>query len=140
MYYNYMRGIGDRIAERREELGLSQEALAQSSGESQQWISKLEAGKSVKSGNLVSIARALNVSPDWLYDETGDPRRLSFDPAVMAESIAEVVAAIIDSRPRIEPDPTDVAETVLDIYQTRVNGSGTKALIQARLSKKSIAS
>lgn len=61
--------IGERIKERRKELGLNQAALAKAASISQQAISKLEVGKSVKSVELVAIARALNVTTEWL--ETG---------------------------------------------------------------------
>lgn len=64
-------GAGTRIAERRQELGLSQQELAgrvnRLGGKiSQTGIDKLEKRDAVRPRHLKEIARALDVSEDWL--------------------------------------------------------------------------
>ena len=63
--------LGRRIKETREAKGLSQADLAERAGVSQQMISKLERGKAARSGDLVSIAAALDVSAEFLFSGTG---------------------------------------------------------------------
>jgi transcriptional regulator with XRE-family HTH domain len=65
--------VGDRIAERRKLLGISQGRLARASGVSQGTIGKLEAGISSGSSHLHRIARALETTPAYLTGETDDP-------------------------------------------------------------------
>lgn len=71
-YVSVMR-TGDRIAQRRTELGLSQTQLARLAGVSQPTIGKLEAGISSGSSHLHKIARVLRTSPAFLAGETDDP-------------------------------------------------------------------
>ena len=62
--------IGDRVKERRTALGLSQPQLAKRvGGISYQAIQQLERGGT--SRHLVSIARALGVTAEWLQDGHG---------------------------------------------------------------------
>lgn len=62
-----MSGVGERIKKRRQELGWTQDQLAQKAGISKSFLSDLENGKrSVGAENLLDIARALGVSLDFL--------------------------------------------------------------------------
>ena len=65
--------IGDRIKQRRTELGLSQTKLARLAGVSQALITKLETGKSKSGGTLkiLDFAKALQVNPEWLLSGEG---------------------------------------------------------------------
>ncbi|MDN7144131.1 LexA family transcriptional regulator [Pseudomonas sp. JQ170] len=58
--------LKDRIYSRRVALGLSQQQLAEKAGVSQVTIQHLESGRNATSKKLVEIARALNVSAEWL--------------------------------------------------------------------------
>jgi len=59
--------IGDRIKQRRAELGWTQDLLAQKAGISKSFLSDLENGKrSVSADNLLDIARVLSRSLDYL--------------------------------------------------------------------------
>lgn len=58
--------LKDRIHARRVALGLSQQQLAEKAGVSQVTIQHLESGRNATSKKLVEIARALNVSAEWL--------------------------------------------------------------------------
>src|SRR6185369_10043232 len=62
--------VGDRVKERRAALGLSQPQLAKRvGGITYQAIQQLEQGGGTK--HLVSIARALGVTAEWLQDGHG---------------------------------------------------------------------
>jgi len=64
---------GERIAELRNKLGLSQTQLAKQVGLSQATIGKLESGISSGSSHLHKIARALGTTAEYLSGETDDP-------------------------------------------------------------------
>ena len=62
-----MAGVGERIRNRRLELGWTQDQLCQKSGISKGFLSDVENDKrSVSASNLLDIARALTVSLDYL--------------------------------------------------------------------------
>ena len=67
--------IGQRIRQLRKKRGLSQPALANRAGVSQGTISQLETNPTQQSKHLVAIARALDVSVDWLEKGTGPIER-----------------------------------------------------------------
>ncbi len=59
--------IGNRIAERRKQMGLTQEALAEKGDMTTQFVSYAEAGKrAMRPENLLKLSSALNVSADYL--------------------------------------------------------------------------
>lgn len=61
--------MGYRIKERREELRMSQEELAEKSGISRPTISAIENGKdkSVLTGTLIALAKALDTTVDKIF-------------------------------------------------------------------------
>lgn len=62
-----MASVGDRIKQRRVELGWTQDQLCTKAGISKSFLSDLENGKrSVSATNLLDIARTLSVSLDYL--------------------------------------------------------------------------
>lgn len=87
-----MAAVGERIRERRAELGWTQDQLAQKAGISKSFLSDLENGKrSVGANNLLDIARALGVSLDFLMTGTAsqDQRSEVPIPASLARFAAE---------------------------------------------------
>jgi len=59
--------IGNRIAERRKQMGLTQEALAEKGDMTTQFVSYAEAGKrAMRPENLLKLSSALNISADYL--------------------------------------------------------------------------
>ncbi|WP_227461685.1 XRE family transcriptional regulator [Cupriavidus pauculus] len=66
------RNVGQRVKERRKELGYSQKELAEKCNLTQPTISSLERGDSKTSGNLATIAHHLKVSALWLETGRGD--------------------------------------------------------------------
>lgn len=62
--------IGERVKKRREQLGLSQSEVARRTGIKPQAIQQLEAGDTKRPRNILELAAALEVSPDWLLGAT----------------------------------------------------------------------
>lgn len=60
--------IGERVKAKRLQMGLSQEELAVRSKTTQQSIVNVETGKTKSPRNLLDLAKALNVSPEYLKD------------------------------------------------------------------------
>lgn len=76
--------IGNRIKQRREELGLTQEELGKALQLNKSTIQRYESGKvdRIKLPILLSIAKQLNVSTDYLLGHTDDPAQIANgDPA-----------------------------------------------------------
>jgi transcriptional regulator with XRE-family HTH domain len=71
----YLVAVGERIRERREELGYSnQNELADVLGTSQSYVSKVERGDGIKAlVALLNLCHALNCSLDFLALRTDDP-------------------------------------------------------------------
>ena len=66
-----LQEIGKRILDRRKQLGLTQEALAEKAEVTTQFVSYAESGKrAMRPENLLKISEALGVSVDYLL--TGD--------------------------------------------------------------------
>ena len=66
-----LQEIGKRILDRRKQLGLTQEALAEKAEGTTQFVSYAESGKrAMRPENLLKISEALGVSADYLL--TGD--------------------------------------------------------------------
>jgi len=74
-----MKTFGDRVRERREELGMSQESLGKAAGISQSTIAQIERGRNQGTKHILSLARALSVSAEWL--ETGRGSKHNSAPA-----------------------------------------------------------
>jgi y4mF family transcriptional regulator len=87
-----MASVGERIRQRRAELGWTQDQLGQKAGISKSFLSDLENGKrSVGANNLLDIARALGVSLDFLMTGTASQDQKSEVPipASLARFAAE---------------------------------------------------
>jgi transcriptional regulator with XRE-family HTH domain len=84
-----VKSLGDRLKEKREELGLSQGELAKRAGVSQGTIGNLEAGIRKTARALVSIAKALGVSPEWLQTGHGGHAAPAGGGVVLVEGEAE---------------------------------------------------
>lgn len=62
-----LQEIGKRILDRRKQLGLTQEALAEKAEVTTQFVSYAESGKrAMRPENLLKISEALGVSADYL--------------------------------------------------------------------------
>lgn len=65
--------LAARVKEKRQQLNLSQADLAKRVGVSQQAINSLETGLTERSRHIAQIARALDVTVDYLLDGDGTP-------------------------------------------------------------------
>jgi len=67
-----MKTFGERVRDRRIELGMTQGELARSAGmKSQSGIGNIESGRNSGSRGIASLAKALKVNPLWLEKEEG---------------------------------------------------------------------
>ena len=74
----FLSNLGKRVAERRKELGLTQETLAEQVDLSLQSVSCIELGKkAVRPDNLVKISAVLGVSTDYLLTGKRDDEKTS---------------------------------------------------------------
>lgn len=64
---NLLREMGNRIYDRRKQLRMTQETLAEAAGVTPQTVSAAELGKkALRPENIINICAALDVSPDYL--------------------------------------------------------------------------
>jgi transcriptional regulator with XRE-family HTH domain len=82
-----VKTIAERVKAVRQELGWSQVQLAEEVGVSQSSIGNIESGFRQRPRELVSIAKALRVSPEWL--ETGKGPRTERAPLTLVGADAE---------------------------------------------------
>ena len=82
-------GIGERICNRRKQLGLTQEQIADKMDVSVQMISNLERGnKAIKIDNLIKISGILGVSTDYILTE----KNTNEDISELAKRISKLSA------------------------------------------------
>ncbi|MFT5391560.1 MAG: transcriptional regulator with XRE-family HTH domain [Gammaproteobacteria bacterium] len=85
--------LGERLRQKRKEMGWTQEQLASRAGTTQAVIQKIENGKSLRPRKIDKIAEPLGVLPAWLM--FGDER---YDQ-VEAEAME-----IVEAWRRLDPD------------------------------------
>ena len=96
-----LRNIGQRISERRKELHLTQEKLAEQMDVSIQMISNLELGKkAIRPENLVKVCNVLEVSADYIL--TGmrsdhEIMELTEKIARLPEERQKIIVALVDN-------------------------------------------
>lgn len=101
--------VGQRIAQKRKELGLSQEALGERLGVSRQAIYKWESDATLPEiEKLVALSREFSVSVGWLLGvEDSAPEREAEQGAELTETqlrmVEEIVARYLAARPEPEP-------------------------------------
>ena len=96
----YLKEMGQRIMERRKKLGLTQEALAELSELTTQFVSYAESGKrGMRPENLMKVAAALGVSTDYLL--TGDI--IDKDKLLLSEKLD-----------KLTPQQVSIVENVID--------------------------
>lgn len=110
--------LGGRVKQRRNQLGWSQERLAQVSGVGQGTISKMERTDQETTTFLVELADALGVSPQWL--RTGKESNASSDSMAVKEPPAEYevdakTAKLIDAYQNAPAELQDAVARVLGI-------------------------
>lgn len=87
-----MKTLADRLKEARHAAGLSQAALAKKAGVAQSTIGSIENGRNRGSTQIVPIARALGITPEWLQNGSGEA------------SVSVRPIATWDNEDELEPD------------------------------------
>nr|DAK47689.1 MAG TPA: Repressor protein CI [Caudoviricetes sp.] len=75
-----MNTLKERMVSARQARGLTQAELAKAVGKSQSAIAAVESGRNKETSGLISIARVLGVSPEWLETGKGDSKIGSDQP------------------------------------------------------------
>ena len=102
--------VGQRIAQKRRELGLSQEALGEQLGVSRQSIYKWESDTVLPEvEKLVALSRLFSVSVGWLLgvEDDPDPEQLEQSPELTDAQLAmvkEIVEQYLAALPKPEPE------------------------------------
>ncbi len=105
---SFLIEMGNRIADRRKKMNLTQEALADISGLTTQFVSYAESGKrAMRPENLMKIASALNVSTDYLL--TGDI--IDKDQLLLSEKLSNLTPAQVRIVEAIIDDITELNNT-----------------------------
>ena len=95
-----LEDVGKRIMNRRKKMGLTQEALAEQSDVTTQFVSYAESGKrAMRPENLIKISSALGVSVDYLLSGDiidKDILLLSAKLEKLSPSEVRIIEAIID--------------------------------------------
>ena len=80
--------LGERVKQRREMLGMTQEALAYKMGyKSKSSSTKIERGRSVTQKVIVKLAKALEVTPAYLMGWEEDSPVILFDTKTIVKAI-----------------------------------------------------
>lgn len=121
----FMRGIGDRLRERREEAGLEIGQVAQYENLSKSYISQLETGR--KQPNvwllLVKLARRYGCSTDYLLGLTDDPTPpRGAELPIYGPELVNLARQLSDTR-RLEL--LRIAETLYELEQETAEGQPT---------------
>lgn len=84
-----MQTVGDRIRQVREQLGMTQDAVAGSAGLSKGFISEVENNKrNISAQNLLKVANALSASVQYLL-EGGEYQRRENRPVVIPSELSK---------------------------------------------------
>lgn len=93
-------GIGKRIQNRRKQLSLTQEQLAEMMNVSIQMVSNLERGnKAIRIDNLINLSRILDVSTDYILtgkETTEDIQVLTSRIAQLPEKERKTLEMLVD--------------------------------------------
>jgi transcriptional regulator with XRE-family HTH domain len=111
-----LAAIGSRVKQRRRELSLTQETLAEKAGLSKSFVSEVEGGQASASGLMyLRLAEALEVSVEWLL--TGEtPERPIVRPSDV--QIPSFVADVAEEQGWSYGETLDVA-AALETYVAR---------------------
>lgn len=112
-----MGGIGDRIRQCREDLGLTKTAVAEAVGVTRQQVHKWETGRD-KPGvdKIPALCKLFRVKQEWLT--SGRHYVSEFAPTTPTEIHSEIKAALEGRGPRVgdlEPDLRRIVERVMEL-------------------------
>jgi DNA-binding XRE family transcriptional regulator len=111
--------IGLRIKARRQELGWTQEQLAEHAGASKSFISELEGGRSIAGGFVyLKIAKALDVNVHWLLTGNSPLDDSQVDPFQRVPLVSEIA----DEMGWSHREALEVAEALSRVVARRTRG------------------
>lgn len=98
--------VGQRIAQKRKELGLSQEALGEQLGVSRQAIYKWESGAALPEiEKLVALSRLFSVPVGWLLGVEESPQQEETQNGELTEAQLAMVEEIVRRYQQAQPEP-----------------------------------
>jgi len=110
---NALKGMGQRLTERRKQLRLTQEEVAERTDLTTQTISTAETGrKALRAGNIIKICSALDISPDYLL--LGNVTDV--DVSILSEKVS-----------RLTPSQYRHLEEIIDNFISAVAEKGAEA-------------
>ena len=102
--------IGQRIAQKRKELGLSQEGLGEQLGVSRQAIYKWESDASLPEiDKLITLSKIFSVPVGWLLGVEEEPAPAEASPVELTEQQLAMVQEIVDRYLAAQPKPLSKA-------------------------------
>ncbi len=109
-----METLAKRLVQARKDRGISQQELAKTVGVAQSAISSIELGITAKPGNIVSIAKAIGVTPGWLM--TGEESPINTE--ICQKNLAMVIEKAIEeiNAAGLEATPVRIARISSDVY------------------------
>ncbi|MCQ9124734.1 hypothetical protein BKK56_04095 [Rodentibacter genomosp. 2] len=110
-----MTTIAERMQQRMDILGITQEQLAEKADISQTTVSNILSGVTKKPRNLLEISMALGVNPVWLQSGIGEPFEGSTDVSTYATT---------------EDDEDNITLDVLDIEASAGHGATNGDMVQ----------
>lgn len=129
-----VKSIADRVKEARQKLGWSQARLAKEAGVSQGTIGNIESGVRKQPRELLSLASALNVSPNWLESGKGPESPNSGapkgEPVQGSFSMGDTTSVFTqDGRDPMQSMPT-IGATILHLaaLMAAINPMGRKSI------------
>jgi transcriptional regulator with XRE-family HTH domain len=109
--------VGQRIKQRREALGLTQEELAQKVGyASRSSINKIELSRELPSRKIALMANALDTTPSFLMGWTDDPEPSHVGETKTVESYLNEPIIDVFERKGIKPDQMQDAYQFLEQF------------------------
>lgn len=109
-----METTGYRIRQMRKNKGVSQKDLAKTVGVSQASITYWESDANEPAGgNLLALARAMGVTPDWLISGRGDPSGPELEPAPIGGRMVPIISEVQAGTWREVRDGLQTAEMLL---------------------------
>lgn len=110
--------VGQRIAQKRKELGLSQEGLGEQLGVSRQAIYKWESDASLPEiDKLITLSKIFSVPVGWLLGVEEGPAPSEASPGELTEQQLAMVREIVDRYLAAQPEPH---KSVWDQWSVRI--------------------
>ncbi len=112
--------IGGRVRQRRRELSLTQEGLAERAGLSKSFVSEVEGGQASASGLMyLKLARALDVSVEWVLTGGLPERQVAQTSDIL---IPAAVAELAEEQGWSYSETLDVAAALQTVVARRTRG------------------